>query len=132
MPAKLNGLESSVMARPNYTRGPVAGDRCEHAGKFSQGAIALAQGVQYRTWSEHEAGELIIYGPLGEIRRTIRLTAQADNFWTAVDELGQPGDLYRYRFGNFDPWPDPASRFQPTGIHAPSMVVDGKSFGWTD
>src|SRR5438067_11765776 len=112
MPPKLNALESSVMARPNYTRSPVAGDRCEHAGKFSQGAIVLAQGVQYRTWSEHEAGELIIYGPSGEIRRPIRLTAQADNPWTAIDDLAPPAALYRYRFADFDPSPAPASPFQ--------------------
>ena len=30
------------------------------------------------------------------------------------------------------PYPDPASRFQPEGVHGPSEVVDPARFAWTD
>ncbi len=43
-----------------------------------------------------------------------------------------PGDLYRYRIDGAGPYPDPASRFQPLGVHGPSQVVDPRAFRWTD
>jgi len=39
--------------------------------------------------------------------------------------------LYVYRFDDGEERPDPASRFQPQGVHGPSEVVDS-SFGWED
>ena len=30
------------------------------------------------------------------------------------------------------PFPDPASRYQPAGVHGPSQVVDTDQFAWTD
>ena len=42
------------------------------------------------------------------------------------------GDRYRYRVGGRGPFPDPASRFQPEGVHGPSEVVDGPAFRWSD
>jgi maltooligosyltrehalose trehalohydrolase len=40
-----------------------------------------------------------------------------------------PGALYRYRLGSEKEFPDPASRFQPDGVHGPSQVVD-RDFPW--
>ena len=42
-----------------------------------------------------------------------------------------PGALYRFRLANGDERPDPASRFQPQGVHGPSQVVD-PGFDWAD
>jgi maltooligosyltrehalose trehalohydrolase len=42
-----------------------------------------------------------------------------------------PGTLYRYRLDGGIERPDPASRFQPQGVHGPSQVVDNH-FPWTD
>jgi maltooligosyltrehalose trehalohydrolase len=39
--------------------------------------------------------------------------------------------LYRYRLNGKTERPDPASRFQPEGVHGPSQVTD-PSFDWTD
>lgn len=41
-----------------------------------------------------------------------------------------PGSLYLYRLDQKER-PDPASRFQPQGVHGPSQVIDG-SFPWQD
>jgi maltooligosyltrehalose trehalohydrolase len=43
-----------------------------------------------------------------------------------------PGDLYAYMLDGEGPFPDPASRFQPQGVHGPSAVVDPRSFAWSD
>src|SRR5262249_29310787 len=45
---------------------------------------------------------------------------------------GGPGDRYRYRVDGRGPFPDPASRFQPEGVHGPSEVVDPHAFAWSD
>ncbi|MBI5342924.1 MAG: malto-oligosyltrehalose trehalohydrolase [Deltaproteobacteria bacterium] len=39
-----------------------------------------------------------------------------------------PGALYRYRMDGQRARPDPASRFQPQGVHGPSQVVDPGTF----
>jgi maltooligosyltrehalose trehalohydrolase len=43
----------------------------------------------------------------------------------------EPGALYCYRLNDSVERPDPASRFQPQGIHGPSQVTRPE-FGWTD
>ncbi|MGA6926828.1 MAG: malto-oligosyltrehalose trehalohydrolase, partial [Desulfosarcina sp.] len=55
-------------------------------------------------------------------------------FTTVVDDI-DPQAHYRYRLRTADKGtllrPDPASRFQPEGVHGPSAVVAGH-FDWTD
>jgi len=45
-----------------------------------------------------------------------------------VLENVEPGALYRYRLDGQKERADPASRFQPQGVHGPSQVVDPGSF----
>jgi maltooligosyltrehalose trehalohydrolase len=52
-----------------------------------------------------------------------------------VDDV-RPGDTYRFRLhredGTHVDRADPASRFQPEGVHGPSAVDDPDGFVWTD
>jgi maltooligosyltrehalose trehalohydrolase len=43
-----------------------------------------------------------------------------------------PGTLYRFRLDGGDAFPDPASRFQPSGPHGPSEVIEPSAFPWSD
>jgi len=43
-----------------------------------------------------------------------------------------PGTRYLYRINNEKDRPDPASFFQPEGVHGPSEVVDHGAFKWED
>jgi maltooligosyltrehalose trehalohydrolase len=67
--------------------------------------------------------------------RDVRPLARDDHgYWSArFGDIG-PGALYRYRLNGRDDqtFPDPASRFQPYGVHGPSQVVEPASFRWTD
>ncbi len=47
-----------------------------------------------------------------------------------VNDL-EPDALYRYRLDGDKERPDPASRFQPDGVHGPSQVVD-PDFSWSE
>lgn len=49
-------------------------------------------------------------------------------FTAEVDELA-PGALYLYDLGEGGLRPDPASRFQPEGVHGPSMVISA-AYDW--
>ena len=42
------------------------------------------------------------------------------------------GAQYLYQLDDQRSLPDPASRFQPQGVHGPSQTVDTSSFSWTD
>jgi maltooligosyltrehalose trehalohydrolase len=42
------------------------------------------------------------------------------------------GDLYCYKIDSQGPFPDPASRFQPQGVHGPSQIIDPSAFYWSD
>lgn len=101
-------------------------------GVRAQGAEPFARGVRYRTWCKHERVEVVILDEHGEVRRTARLEAEGDGYFSGTDESGGAGDLYKYRFGESQPWPDPASSFQPSGVHGPSMVIDHAAFPWND
>lgn len=39
---------------------------------------------------------------------------------------------YWFQFADGRRYPDPASRFQPRGVHGPSQLVDSRGFAWTD
>jgi maltooligosyltrehalose trehalohydrolase len=44
----------------------------------------------------------------------------------------EPGSRYLYRLDDTEEHPDPASRFQPDGVHRPSEIIDLSTFNWTD
>ena len=108
-------------------------ERSRHpAALRSQGAELTPAGVRYRTWCKHDPVEVVIVDQTGAVVRSLPLTPESDGYFTVVDAEGTAGDLYQYRFGNSQPWPDPASRFQPFGVHAASMVVDPTHYEWSD
>jgi maltooligosyltrehalose trehalohydrolase len=52
-------------------------------------------------------------------------------YFHAVVEGISAGALYRYRLDGEKERPDPASRYQPRGVHGPSQIMDS-SFNWND
>jgi maltooligosyltrehalose trehalohydrolase len=53
-------------------------------------------------------------------------------FWQATVEGVEPGAKYYYILDGDRERPDPASHFQPQGVHGPSQVVDHRAFRWSD
>lgn len=60
------------------------------------------------------------------------MTKLADGYFTALVLGVKPGSQYSFYVDGRGPFPDPASRFQPEGVHGPSVVVDPRSFVWHD
>src|SRR4051794_20992390 len=97
----------------------------------AQGAEVVADGVWYRSWCEHAEVEVVILDDAHRLARILSLEPEGGGYFSGVDRLGKAGDLYKYRFDGSDLWPDPASRFQPNGVHGPSMVVN-PDYDWHD
>lgn len=43
-----------------------------------------------------------------------------------------PGSIYCFQLDDQREYPDPRSRFQPNGVHGPSLIVNPNRFAWTD
>jgi maltooligosyltrehalose trehalohydrolase len=62
---------------------------------------------------------------------TVPLEKDGQGYHQATVDGIEPGSQYFYRLDGQKERPDPASRFQPQGVHGPSQVVDS-SFPWED
>lgn len=60
----------------------------------------------------------------GDEDRFISMASIENGYFRAVVEGVIPGQLYTYRLDGKEDLPDPASRYQPQGVKAPSAVVD--------
>lgn len=69
--------------------------------------------------------ELIINQDMHTLKRT------EHGYWTITIENVEPGTLYMFQLDGEKKLPDPASRWQPQGVHGVSAVVD-TNFAWTD
>lgn len=59
------------------------------------------------------------------------LDKDEQGYFRAVADGVPAGSLYFYRLDGHSEYPDPASRFQPRGVHGPSQVAD-PDFPWED
>lgn len=95
------------------------------------GATSEPGGVRFRVWAP-ERHEVELRVETAGREATHALRKDADGFFGALVAGLGPGDLYRFRLDGEGPFPDPASRFQPHGVHGPSEVVDPSTFAWSD
>jgi maltooligosyltrehalose trehalohydrolase len=92
------------------------------------GATVRDDGVVFRVWAPGcRTVEVVVDG-----RRPLAMTRQPDGTFEATAPGLAAGARYQYRLDGQRYRPDPASRFQPEGVHGPSVVVDTASFPWTD
>ena len=88
--------------------------------------------AHFRVWAP-DAGVVQLKLEDGPLKHhLLPMAREADGFFSVELDNLRVGSLYRYRMENNDPWPDPASRFQPQGVHGPSQLIDPSVFAWTD
>jgi maltooligosyltrehalose trehalohydrolase len=95
------------------------------------GALYLGDGrTRFRVWAPAaQQMELQLLTPQAQ---TIPLVRTHGGYWQAVVDDVAPGALYVYRIDGERERPDPASRYQPDGVHGPSQVVNPDEFAWHD
>jgi maltooligosyltrehalose trehalohydrolase len=96
------------------------------------GARPTPAGVRFRVWAPAARRvDVVLYDAQGG-EAAHALAAEPGGYFTGLVADAGPGARYRYRLDGGDAYPDPASRSQPDGVHAPSAVVDPDAFAWTD
>jgi maltooligosyltrehalose trehalohydrolase len=85
---------------------------------------------RFVVWApRHESLTLKLVAPREESHPLTR--AERGYFVGELDNIGH-GARYLYEFDDSTRRPDPASRFQPSGVHDPSEVIDHSMFIWSD
>jgi maltooligosyltrehalose trehalohydrolase len=80
----------------------------------------------FTVWSPHaDKVELVLD------RQVLLMRKVEFGYWTITVEGVRPGTPYFFLLNGKKKLPDPASRWQPDGVHGPSSVVDN-TFNWTD
>ena len=103
------------------------------AGLPPLGAVRLPDGrVTFTVWApNHERVSLVLTWPAP---REIAMRSEPGSYFTAMVEDVEEEARYCFRLDGGPERPDPASRFQPEGVHAASQVVspefDWQSAGW--
>jgi maltooligosyltrehalose trehalohydrolase len=100
--------------------------KSRHAMPF--GAEVGPRGVRFSVWAP-AAREARVHVD----GRVVPLDPRPDGFFAGLDEQARAGSRYAFSFDSGDlRVPDPASRFNPEDVHAPSEVVDPEAFLWSD
>lgn len=91
------------------------------------GAEITTDGVRFALWAPTAS----------EVRLVLDGTDQAmeipeDGWYRLVSSKARAGSRYGFRIDGNLVVPDPASRFQPDHVHGLSLVVDPRSYEWSD
>ncbi|MEC4748918.1 malto-oligosyltrehalose trehalohydrolase [Methylomicrobium sp. Wu6] len=108
--------------------------------RFPIGAERVPEkGVHFRVWApERKTVKLVILSQAEDVDpphppTEIELQSEGNGYFSVIVQEACIGSVYRYLLDDDpQPYPDPASRFQPQGPHGPSQVVDASTFDWTD
>ena len=95
------------------------------------GALRDRDAVAFRVMATRAGSvELVVHD--GQSAGTHPLRPAGDGMWERRVPGVAAGNRYSYRLDGSGPLPDPASRFQPDGVHGPSQVVDPAGYRWND
>lgn len=95
----------------------------------SLGAVVNGARTSFQAWAP-AAGMVDVV--VEDSAATHPLDRRPDGMFGGVLDGLAPGTRYRYRVNGGRAFPDPASRFQPEGVHGPSMTVAPGQFEWSD
>ncbi len=74
----------------------------------------------------------IVVGAGWDSEGTFAMTKTSEGYFTTEVSGFSPGARYHFFVDERGPFPDPASRYQPEGVHGPSAIIDPASYRWHD
>jgi len=98
-----------------------------HAMPF--GAEYQGAATAFRLWAPAATNVGLV---LGDADDTLAMASRGEGWFHRRVEGVHPGARYAFRIGGGIVVPDPASRANPGGVHAPSAVVDAAAYAWHD
>lgn len=87
--------------------------------------------VHWQLWAPLRTQISLILDP-GPGERLVAMQQRDRGWFTHTESKCQPGRRYLYELDDRQRFPDPASRWQPDGVHQPSALFDAERFAWTD
>ena len=104
---------------------------CEAIRRLPIGAEVMPRGVHFRVWAPRAERVAVVFEP--RALETIELDREASGYFSGLAPQARPGSRYRFQLdGRGELWPDPASRYQPTGSRGASQIVDLSRYNWQD
>ena len=91
------------------------------------GALVQDGATTFRAWAPTTSTLSLVLD-----NSTVAMTETENGMFEVEVEDAGPGTRYQYKLDDGGQFPDPASRFQPDGVHGPSQVVDPAEYDWTD
>ncbi|MBW4469664.1 MAG: malto-oligosyltrehalose trehalohydrolase [Stenomitos rutilans HA7619-LM2] len=85
---------------------------------------------RFTVWAPlHQQVAVNIISPNG---RSLPMQSVGSGYWQVIADGVTSGTQYFYQLDEDLERPDPASQFQPDGVHGPSQVIDHSTFQWSD
>ncbi|HEU4602436.1 MAG TPA: malto-oligosyltrehalose trehalohydrolase [Steroidobacteraceae bacterium] len=92
------------------------------------GALRVNGATRFRVWAPAAKRVEVVL----ESGERFALSRAEGGYFAGESVSVRAGALYKYEVDGAGPWPDPCSRFQPQGVHGPSLVIEADRFEWTD
>ena len=86
----------------------------------------------FRVWAPNAKTVELVLEPAGGAAWRFPMEKGTDGFFSVHTTAARIGDLYRFQLDDTPAWPDPASRYQPQGVHGASQLLDPATFSWSD
>lgn len=100
---------------------------------FQLGPIKLKEGLySFKVWAPSRAKTSLKLYPSKGARRLIPMEKDAEGYFRTEISNISPGARYSYVLDEKIERPDPASHFQPRGVHGPSCLIDHDKYAWKD
>lgn len=90
-------------------------------------------GVHFRVWAPASKTVAVQLGEQEDLAdaREIPLHHEGKGYWSGLIATARAGMNYRFKLDS-GAYADPASRFQSSGPHGTSQIIDPGTFGWSD
>ncbi len=86
----------------------------------------------FRLWAPEAATAELFLWPAQAAPECFAMHNDPHGFFALELTSARAGDLYRFSVDGKAALPDPASRYQPQGVHGPSQLTDPSGFVWSD
>lgn len=103
----------------------------EHEWKLDLGATSLPDGSSFRVWAPFAHSVSVVSADSSDRKFKVKLEKEVYGYFSGYHPVLEGTDYY-YLIDDVKRRPDPASRFQPFGVHGPSRIVNPDSFKWSD
>jgi maltooligosyltrehalose trehalohydrolase len=90
---------------------------------------AESGGTHFRVWAPEQKSVAVTFE---DLREPIQLTREGSGYFSGFGDGVSAQAAYKYQLGEGESYPDPASRYQPTGPHGFSAVIDPHDEKWSD